>query len=388
MMLIILSHIYMYSMIQPLINPIDYAQKEENTRELIKSLGSLAVDTFFVTGGFLVSYNYFLKNTDERRISFCKFYLHRFLRLTPSLAVVVLFHATIFSYIGSGPFWAFINYFFIDNCKENWWSTLLYVQNFVHPNNMCIGQSWYLAVDTQLFVLAPFLLYFVGKKPNCTFALLTLLILVSCGSTFGISWLEEVGPAVIGNTNKVMKYIYVATYTRATPWLMGFVLGFTMARSKANTNKLKQGMTYILWVLPLPLMIGVIIYNDLRFTGKEATSVLEYSLYNSLCRLMWSLGICIIIFLCDKGYGGAVNRFLSHSVFSVLIKLNYSTYLLHILVIMYLNGQVRASHYAASYLNVFQFCSTYTITTAISFVWTLAFESPILILEKSLIKGS
>nr|CAI5833622.1 unnamed protein product [Callosobruchus analis] len=171
-------------------------------------------------------------------------------------------------YIGSGPFWTFINYFFIDYCKENWWSTLLYVQNFVHPNNMCIGQSWYLAVDTQLFVLAPFLLYLVGKKPNWAIALLTLLVLVSCGSTFGISWLEEVGPAVIG-----------------------YGIAFSL------------GMTYILWILPMPLMTGVIIYNDLRFTGKEAASVLEYSVYNSLCRLIWSIGICIIIFLCDTGYG-------------------------------------------------------------------------------------
>ncbi|CAH2015878.1 unnamed protein product [Acanthoscelides obtectus] len=245
MMLTVLSHIYMYSMIQPLINLIDYAKDEEHSRQVVQCLGSLAVDTFFVTGGFLVSYNYLLKSTDEKSIPFCKFYIHRFLRLSPSLGVVVLFYATIFYHVGSGPFWTFINYFFIDYCKENWWSTLLYVQNYVHPNNMCIGQSWYLAVDTQMYLLAPFMLYLVIKKPRGTIALLILLIVASCGFTFGISLFKEVGPAIIGNTNKVMKYIYVTTYTRATPWLMGFILGFGLARSAGHIEESKQVLPYV-----------------------------------------------------------------------------------------------------------------------------------------------
>ncbi len=35
-------------------------------------------------------------------------------------------------------------------CRDNWWTNLLYVNNLVHEDRMCLGVTWYLACDMQV----------------------------------------------------------------------------------------------------------------------------------------------------------------------------------------------------------------------------------------------
>lgn len=63
-------------------------------------------------------------------------YLHRYLRLTPVVAAFILFTVSLMRHMGSGPLWN--TYIDVADklCVNNWWSTLLYVQNYVHPDSM------------------------------------------------------------------------------------------------------------------------------------------------------------------------------------------------------------------------------------------------------------
>lgn len=57
-------------------------------------------------------------------------YLHRYLRLTPIVAVSILIYLKVLPLMGDGPLygnWNFDNY---DSCNDNWYWTLLYVQNY------------------------------------------------------------------------------------------------------------------------------------------------------------------------------------------------------------------------------------------------------------------
>jgi hypothetical protein len=49
---------------------------------------------------------------------------------------VVLVSATLLKYMGSGPKWPFAIMSFQEYCADNWWSALLYVQNYVNVTNM------------------------------------------------------------------------------------------------------------------------------------------------------------------------------------------------------------------------------------------------------------
>lgn len=57
-------------------------------------------------------------------------------RLTPPLAVMVLVQLSLIDHLGTGPLWDTTNNLLTEMCDENWWSALLYVQNYVSGNRM------------------------------------------------------------------------------------------------------------------------------------------------------------------------------------------------------------------------------------------------------------
>lgn len=50
----------------------------------------------------------------------------------PLLATAMLLQVGVFHYIHDGPYWHTVASM-TEECRVNWWSTLLYVQNYVHP---------------------------------------------------------------------------------------------------------------------------------------------------------------------------------------------------------------------------------------------------------------
>eukprot|EP00662_Eupelagonemidae_sp_cell21_P050237 gene50237-52643_t len=76
------------------------------------------------------------------------------MRLTPLYAVVIFFSAWLLQYAGSGPLWALSQggADIGNQCATYWFANLLYVNNLARYDNTCLGHSWYLANDFQLFV--------------------------------------------------------------------------------------------------------------------------------------------------------------------------------------------------------------------------------------------
>lgn len=70
------------------------------------------------------------------RLNLALIYFHRYIRLTPLLAVCILLSVSLFRFTGSGPLWPRMNDVISAQCKQNWWATLLYIQNYSHPDDM------------------------------------------------------------------------------------------------------------------------------------------------------------------------------------------------------------------------------------------------------------
>ena len=123
------------------------------------------------------------------------------LRLTIPMALMILYIVGLEYQLGSGPFWTddismpsnrksrFRHYFLfpmkfsalVKNCEMNWWSNLLYINNFVGPNNQCLAQAWYLACDMQFYWYSPLLLipmfkYQKGNRWGLKWWLLNLVV--------------------------------------------------------------------------------------------------------------------------------------------------------------------------------------------------------------------
>lgn len=123
---------------------------------------NISVDTFFMLSGLFTCYT-ILKHLEKTwvfliyekwvnsngrtkklyefasrrgRINIPLLYFHRYLRLTPLLAAVILLYTSLIRYTGSGPQWPTMVDAINSYCAANWWKTLLFIQNYVSPDNM------------------------------------------------------------------------------------------------------------------------------------------------------------------------------------------------------------------------------------------------------------
>jgi len=61
-------------------------------------------------------------------------YLHRYMRVMPVLAFLILIVVSIYKMFGDGPYYEFSTRLGqIDNCKKYYWTALLHIQNYYNP---------------------------------------------------------------------------------------------------------------------------------------------------------------------------------------------------------------------------------------------------------------
>ncbi|RZC41674.1 Acyl transf 3 domain containing protein, partial [Asbolus verrucosus] len=201
---------------------------EEDTLNMIIINGTLSVDSFFTIAGLVTVYT-FLKACDNGvEFNIFLYYLHRYIRLTPSLAIMVLIHSNLLEHLGNGPLWRGIYNEFVIDCKNYWWSALLYIQNYAHGHGTCVPQSWYLSVDFQLYLLSPMIL--IPLKKRSTIGLIWIGILIATGIIipFTITYTYKIPAFMLTFTEDIQTYMwryYKQTHTRFGPYVIGMLAG-------------------------------------------------------------------------------------------------------------------------------------------------------------------
>ncbi|CAH1123659.1 unnamed protein product [Ceutorhynchus assimilis] len=385
MMWVIVGHTLSVSITGPVINSLDVIEYLDTTRSMIFANAVHSVDTFLTITGLLVVYSYMKSREMGVSFNLPKFYLHRYLRLTPPFLAVILVSAGLLQYMGSGPHWSFIVNYFQGFCQKNWWSSLIYFQNYINVEQWCLGQTWYLNIDWQLYLLSPIFLTSLTYKPLLGTSLLGLALVIFIIVPFYITWVNEL-PALMtnlyGDLGNYQNLYYLQTHTRASPWFVGAFVGyFVFTVKKENVIKFNKFVIIGLWcatftVIPVCIFAGG---EDLR--SKEYHKY-SNAFYNSLVRPTWAVCIGWIVFACTNGYGGIINTFLSLPIFQILNRFTYSIYLLHVTMLYMLIYASKTATYF-SFINLaYSFWGITMLSFAVSIFWVLAFESPVLAIEK------
>ncbi|XP_037919271.1 nose resistant to fluoxetine protein 6-like isoform X1 [Hermetia illucens] len=355
--------------------------------------GSFAVDTFFVLSGFLLAYH-LLREMDKRgRLTFAHImwmYFHRYLRLFPILAATILFTTTLHRFIGDGPLWKKVGGKVGINCPEYWWTSLLYIQNIVNPSKLCLVHTWYLSADTQLYFLAPLILIPLHKwgRKFIPFIILTIVCSVSylfmsiLGNNLSLNALDT-----LANRSDPLSWVnYCNIHTRASPWLLGILLGYYQRNLKRATFKLSRLSVSVGWICCILLMIVLIFgpYQMQQYLGEQ--NRVANALYGSLAKFAWGLAIVWIVFACVQGYGGLVNEFLSYPLWQLLGRLTYAIYLIHPPVQVTTAALARMSVFYTNFVAIQNIWRDLGIILTISIVLALVFESPMIALEKLLVR--
>ncbi|CAH1381071.1 unnamed protein product, partial [Tenebrio molitor] len=354
--------------------------------------GTLSVDTFFTIGSALMSYSFMKAKCKNVRFNIFRYYLHRYLRLTAPFVIVVLVSATLLKYMGSGPRWPLFDQNFQQPCANYWWSALLYVQNYVNLNDMCVQQSWYLDIDFQLYLISPVLLYPLWKYPRVCLLFLVLCVLGFAGVSFYVAWVYKLSALRTnfhGNVNNYQNYYYFLTHTRGAPWFVGVILGYYIFKLKQNefTLKLNKTVVWIIWGVCLGTMLACSLggYSTLR--GEEYDRY-GNAFHIALVRPVWSVAVSWIILACTSDYGGPINWVLSLPIYQVLNRFTYSIYLTHLTILNVIAFNKKRPDYFSNFNMAYDFWGILWFSAGISYLLVLMTEYPIVVIEKMLFESS
>ena len=148
--------------------------------------------------------------------------------------------------------------------------------------------------------------------------------------------------------------------------------------------KAKIGIALSLWAMAM--VLGVItVYGVYPTVNGHPMSRTATAFYNGTFRLLWAVAVALVILLCSLGYGGIVNRILSSNFWIPFARVNYTTYIWHLI---WLETRVMATEKISRFTTIqlvieisgclaLIFCSSIPISAIV--------ETPFMNLEKLLI---
>ncbi|XP_046631188.1 nose resistant to fluoxetine protein 6-like isoform X2 [Daphnia pulicaria] len=365
--------------------------------------GLFAVDTFFLLSGLLVAFTQ-LRQLDQNNgvFNLKRFYLHRYIRLTPVYAALVAFISTLYPYVGTGPDWNFV----VQKSKalrKSWWANLMYINNFVKPvrnwgtnPEMPSLETWYLACDMQMFLISPLFIYPIWRWKRAGIIWTALNFLVMLGISTIVFVVHNLPPTIFwfrpSDVTEINVYAdkhYSETFARMPPYLIGILLGLLLYKTKDKTIHINKFLVAAGWIIAT--LLGLIAtYGMFPYLDEATVPVIDPFIrvsYGVLNHSAWAITIGWIIFACTHGYGGFVHRFLSWKLFIPLSRLSYSVYLTHLIYTFAYISHLRKPYYFTEISGAMNFAGILVISFLLAFVVSVAVEMPFVNLDKLLFAG-
>ncbi|XP_052756093.1 O-acyltransferase like protein-like [Galleria mellonella] len=394
MIWVIIGHTYVNQLTAATLhNPLDIKTFIESFWSLWITAGPITVDTFFALSGLLLIYSTAGKMTGLKLVkNLHLFYLNRYLRLFPVLAACVLLQASLFHRASDGPVWDEVGRQ-THHCRKYWWSTLLFMQNYYNPGYMCLPHSWYLAIDFQLFLISPLILFWVvsGKKKTAWITIISALLASLVGTTiYNFIMGFKGGPVTLSPVKEgqpdYFSYYYVNTLPRSPPFFVGMIFGYILHLCRGKKVVMSKVQVILLWFIAIILSSAALCTNYLVLQEDWDNQTVD-DLINSYMRPIWALSICWIIFACTHGYGGPINWILSHPMWKILGRLSYAMYLFHYPIIILINASSISPMYFSNEFSIRRFMTDFTISVLAAYFVTLFVDAPSSVLIKHFIGG-
>ncbi|CAK1590079.1 unnamed protein product [Parnassius mnemosyne] len=154
--------------------------------------GPVIVQAFFMLSSFLLAYNLIDSEKDPKKglslRSLPRLLLNRIARITPLNVFMIGFTATWWRHMSDGPLWKPLVEAECARCRDKWWAHFLYINNFIEKDEKCLIQTWFLAVDMQLYVFTGFLTLILGRSPRRAIKVLSFLLVCAIVANFIIAY--------------------------------------------------------------------------------------------------------------------------------------------------------------------------------------------------------
>jgi peptidoglycan/LPS O-acetylase OafA/YrhL len=323
-----------------------------------------AVDTFFYLGGFVLSYFLLIElEKSKGRLRWGLLYLHRYLRIAPCLAFVIGFDYLIVPNLNSGPLWEG-TIRSVRDCGQYWWSNLLFVNNLVPDGlgNDCVGVTWYLAADMQLFIIGPAIVYIYYRQKNKIIVWMSFLLIFIFNLILIYSIAYYYGYRVLvldGRNETQFYYFYIKPYIKFPVYFQGIISGIIfssfdkISEKKENKDKVCN------------IIIRSILYNNITSILCSAIGgflmwfmvILQAPVYEDITKDIWSpstnalglallkpgfiLGLQMFSLPLLMGRNKIISSILGNEVLEPLGKISFCSYLAHYEIVnVYFSSQI------------------------------------------------
>ncbi|CAF0901816.1 unnamed protein product [Adineta steineri] len=395
---IIFCHSFLFGM-NYTVNNLDVISWSHNFLFQLITSAVLNVDTFFVLSGFLTAILFVRQVKKEklsRRFMFL-YYIHRYIRLTPTFIIIMFMSIYLTPYFGYGPAYPSQQGFESEECRKYyWWTAFFYIGNLIKPQNMCLNVSWYLFNDMQFHWVAPLILIpFVLERKKLAYIVGIIYIFISMSSIFGLLlYYPHLNPNNVRNAIQqstqpteptYFNVIYVAPWCRISAYAIGLLTGFLVI-NKGRTYSINSKIKLIGNLLTTSSFLVCIFsmhgdYNSVN--GLNRASIIAYDM---LSRPAWSLAVGWIIFLCSITENGIVNKILSWPIWIPLTRLNYATYLIHLTIIYIIIYNQTMPFYYQPLTVINNYVSQLFLSYVSAIPIVIFLERPFFIIEKKLFK--
>lgn len=355
-----------------------------------------ATDSFLALSGFLGVTSLLRATTGYvRRITPLRaaaVVAHRAWRLLPAYGVVLAVYMNLFPMASSGPFW-YLTRTLMAPCARWWWTNLLFVNNLVPwgAGNLlqeCMGWTFYLSLDMQLFILAAgtAIVYLAAPAAAVILvAVLTLTSLIAAGVTVNHYALSAI-PAFTLPINYDYQDLYFSKpWFRAPAYLIGIAAALAwdrvrLARSHAQLQAavpanmlgiqtfvaLHAGGAARLRALRVPCTLPAAlqaaalvaatavalacVYGSWpAFSGSPDWDASTNLAYTVLSRPAWAAAVAAVLLLALSQPHNILNWIFGMPMWVPLARLTFGAYLLHpILIQLFYNSVVQYFRFSAA----------------------------------------
>ncbi|XP_078037167.1 uncharacterized protein LOC144470165 isoform X2 [Augochlora pura] len=376
--IIYIAHKFVPLLAVPYVNRLDITHVVTKPFTSLVRASFIYTEWFLLFSGALTAYNMANEYTKRGEIRWICRLITRYIRLTPALLAVVFFYAFVMEHIGSGPLWNSIIVRNAELCKTNAWTNLLYIQNFLPMQETCATHTHQLALDMQLSLLAPLLVFLLQFKMILGILLLFFFVLLAATlryvatTTHGLSLVFFHG-ITIKQLYRTGNLTYTRPLHRATSYVFGVGLGVLLHYTKRDV-RMNKAIVVLGWLTSAALMLWSLLSPwhlakmDYVYDAEEAAN------YGMLSPIASSIALCWSIYACHTNNGGIINRFLSHQWLLFMSRISYAFYMTQFAVFFFNVGSTRY----ASEFHVLKALDSIEITTVviISIVLTLLLDLP------------
>jgi peptidoglycan/LPS O-acetylase OafA/YrhL len=310
--------------------------------------GGFGVTLFFFLSGYLITTLLCAEYAANSAIDIPRFYVRRWLRLTPPLIINILIAATFYQYSRHA----------VDGTPmplDTTLAALFYYTNYydlycnLDPQKVIpFGVFWSLAVEEHFYLVWPLILYLNIKNPKNLFFIVFGLCLLILGWRIIITY----------RLDFPTDYTYMATDCRLDSILFGSLLriSFQCDWGAAVVHLLRARLTKIVAFIAF---LGTFL---IRNEGLRET--VRYSVQGLVLMPFFTAALC-------DNPRGLLRRLLAHPAMVLLGRLSYSIYLFHLLL------RTPGEYYFGSPTNIASILSGLAFTFAVSLAVLVFVERPI-----------